>query len=85
MKVEFYRTLLCPRCLLAAKALKKLRAEFPEFEIETIEVILHPNRVRKAGVRSVPTLKIDDHLLADLLLTPRKIRSFLETHSNIGR
>ncbi|EKD38654.1 MAG: hypothetical protein ACD_75C00655G0002, partial [uncultured bacterium] len=38
MKVEFYRTFLCPRCLLVARELKRLRREFPHLEIETIEV-----------------------------------------------
>jgi len=77
LKVEFYRTLLCPRCLLVARELKKLRRQFPHLEIETIEVATNLNRVREAKIRTIPALKVGDATLTGLLLTPAKIRRFL--------
>lgn len=80
MKVEFYRTFLCPRCLLVARELKRLRREFPHLEIETIEVATNLSRVRAARVRTVPALKVGDAMLTGILLTPAKIRRFLLAH-----
>ena len=79
MKVEFYRSFLCPRCLLVARQLKKLQQEFPHIIIETIEVTTSIDRVRKARIKSVPTLKIGEARLTGILLTPAKIRRFLHT------
>ncbi|MGV1099508.1 thioredoxin family protein [Thiovibrio sp. JS02] len=78
MKIEFYRTVLCPRCLYVDRVLKKICAEIPDLVIERIEVITNPERARKAGVRSVPTLKIGDDLLAGFMLNRKKIDHFLE-------
>lgn len=77
MKVEFYRTLLCPRCLYVARELRRLQREFPHLEIETIEVATNLSRVREAKVRTVPALRVGNAVLTGLLLTPGKIRRFL--------
>lgn len=77
LKVEFYRTLLCPRCLLVARELKRLRRQFPHLEIETIEVATNLGRVRAAKIRTVPALKVGNATLTGILLTPAKIRRFL--------
>lgn len=79
MKIEFYRTFLCPRCLLVARELKRLRQEFPHLEIETIEVTTNIERVRKAKIKTVPTLLAGEARLTGILLTPAKIRHFLRT------
>lgn len=77
MKVEFYRTLLCPRCLFVAHQLKRLQREFPHLEIETIEVATNLTRTREAKIRTVPALKVGEAKLTGILLTPAKIRRFL--------
>lgn len=77
MKIEFYRTFLCPRCLLVAKTLKKLQQEFPDIEVESIEIARNLNRFRAAKIRTIPTLKAGDMTLTGILLTPAKIRRFL--------
>jgi hypothetical protein len=77
MKVEFYRTLFCPRCLYVAHELKRLQREFPHLEIETIEVAANLGRVREASIRTVPTIKVGEARLTGILLTPAKIRRFL--------
>lgn len=80
MKVELYRTILCPRCLYVGRVLRKLAAHQPRIELELIEVTTNPERSRAAGIRTVPTLKIGNDLLSGLILTPRKIRRFIEDH-----
>lgn len=80
MKVELYRTVLCPRCLYVTHALNKMHREFPELDIEVIEISKNLNRLRAAGVRTVPTLVIGKDKLSGLLLTPQKIRKFLTAH-----
>ncbi|MDH5524265.1 MAG: hypothetical protein OEY01_09775 [Desulfobulbaceae bacterium] len=77
MKVEFYRTVLCPRCLYTAHQLKKISKEFPELEIETIEITTNLSRTRAAAIRSVPALKIGKEVLTGIILTPQNIRGFI--------
>ncbi len=77
--VEFYRSALCPRCLLAGRALERLASSDPRLKVKTIEVTLHPRRAWQAGIRMVPALKIGGHLLAGVLLTERRIAAFLAT------
>jgi len=80
MKVELYRTILCPRCLYVGRVLKNLAAHQPRIELELIEVTTNPERTRTAGIRTVPTLKIGNDLLSGLILTPGKIQLFIEDH-----
>jgi len=80
MKIELYRTILCPRCLYVSRALKKIAASSPSLEIETIEVATNLTRSRQAGIKTVPAIKIDDDVLTGLILTPQRIRRFIEQH-----
>ena len=80
MKIELYRTILCPRCLLVSRTLKKIVASSPLLELETIEVATHLTRTRLAGVTTVPTIRIGNDTLTGLILTPRMIRCFIEQH-----
>jgi len=79
MKVQLYRTALCPRCLLAARALKRIAATNPGLEIELIEVTTNLARTRQAGVKALPTIVIGDKTLTGLILSEEKIRRFVET------
>ncbi|MFZ5774356.1 MAG: glutaredoxin family protein [Thermodesulfobacteriota bacterium] len=78
MKVELYRTILCPRCLHASHALRGVAASLPGVEIETIEVITNPGRAREAAIRTVPAIRAGGVTLTGLILTPARIRAFLE-------
>ena len=80
MKIEFYRTVLCPRCLYVSRILKKIVAGSPQIELETIEVATNLTRARQAGITTVPTIRIGSQTLTGLILTPQKIRSFIEQH-----
>ena len=80
MKIEFYRTILCPRCLYVSHALKKIVVNSPHLELETIEVATHLTRSRQAGITTVPTIRIGNDVLTGLILTPQMIRRFIEQH-----
>ena len=80
MKIEFYRTIICPRCLLVSRILKKIVADSPHLELETIEVATHLTRTRLAGINTVPAIRVGSSTLTGLILTPRKIRCFIEQH-----
>ncbi len=80
MKIELYRTILCPRCLYVSRTLKKIVASFPHLELETIEVATNLTRSRQAGIKTVPTIRIGNDVLSGLILTPQRIRCFIEEH-----
>lgn len=80
MKIELYRTILCPRCLYVSRILKKIVAGIPNLDIETIEVATNLTRARQAGIKTVPTIRIGNDALTGLILTPQMIRRFIEQH-----
>lgn len=84
MKVELYYSIFCPRCLYAGRVLKKLRKEYPELEIETVEISLNLSRARREKIRAIPTLKMGENRLSGLLLTPGRIRRFLAESRGIS-
>lgn len=84
MKIELYRTVLCPRCLLVSRTLKKITAHSPHLELEVIEVATNLTRTRQAGIKTVPAIKIGSDVLTGLILTPQKIHYFIERHRSDG-
>ena len=64
----------------AGSELKRLKAEYPELEIETVEVTIHPVRAWKDGVSIFPTIKIGDDVLSGIFLTRERVRRFVEEH-----
>ena len=54
--------------------------EFPELEIESIEITLNLTRTRAAAIRFVPAIKIGEDVLTGIILTPTKIRQFIKKH-----
>jgi len=78
MHIEFYRSAFCPRCLMAARALRRLMLLFPDLTVETIEISIHPKRAWQAGIRMIPALKINAAILSGITLSERRIRAFIE-------
>ena len=80
MKIELYRTILCPRCLYVSRILKKIVASSPNLDLETIEVATNLTRIRQVGIRTVPAIRIGNDVLTGFILTPQMIRRFIEQH-----
>lgn len=56
MKITYYKSLICPRCIPTNRLLARVRREHPEIEIEEIEVLTHVGRTLRDGVMMIPTL-----------------------------
>ena len=80
MKIIYYKSLVCPRCLFTNRLLARVRREHPEIEIEEIEVLTNLPRALRDGVLMLPTLIVGeqrfhhappiDELLAALKTAP---------------
>ncbi|MBT70425.1 MAG: hypothetical protein CMQ15_00050 [Gammaproteobacteria bacterium] len=75
--IKFYHSIICPRCAMARRELKKLKEEFPDLEIEPIEVLTKRGKKKEDGVRQFPALVHADKSLSGFILTRAAIRSFL--------
>ncbi len=56
MKIVYYKSLICPRCLSTNRLIARVRREHPEIEIEEIEVLTNLPRALRDGVMMLPTL-----------------------------
>ncbi len=56
MKIIYYKSVLCPRCIPTNRLVARLRREHPEIEIEEVEVITNLPRALRDGVAMLPTL-----------------------------
>ena len=53
--------------------------EFPDVQIERVNVLEHPDIARELGLRRVPALGHGERTVSALFLTRRRIRRFLQT------
>lgn len=81
MLVTLYKSSLCPRCYLAKKHLYYLKKEFPEMEINEVDIITSPGKALKAGIKMIPAIAIEDKVLSSIYLGRRKIADFLQSTS----
>ncbi len=77
--LTFYHSVICPRCQAAGLFLSRMLRDFPEIELEKVEYLANLGAARQEGVRSIPTLKAEDKELSGFILTPKRMRRFLES------
>ena len=80
MKIIYYKSLVCPRCISTNRLIARVRREHPEIEIEEVEVLTNLPRSLRDGVLMLPTLIVGeqrfhhapsiDELLAALKTSP---------------
>ena len=75
--IKFYHSIICPRCAYARRQIKKLQAEFPDIEINAVEVIGNSAAMKEDGVKQFPALVAEHSQLSGFLLTRAAIRSYL--------
>jgi len=63
--------------MLVGRELTKLQKEFPELQIEKVEILTSPGRTFKDGVRMIPTLKVGDRTLTGVYLSSAQVRGFV--------
>lgn len=76
-KITFFKSTACPRCYVARRELIKLREEFPDLEIETIDVLAHPIQAAKRGIYFVPALQAGTRTLTMIFPRRETIRDFI--------
>ncbi len=79
MVVEYFKSIVCPRCIPVTRELKKLEKEFPELEIKHIEVLSNMSYSKDNKVRTLPTVKIGDAVIGGFL-SGHKVRKFILSH-----
>ena len=78
MKIKFYKSAICPRCLVAQMALKKIVEKDSSIEIEMIDVVSNFKRYQADKIGMFPAIVVEDKILQGLLLTPSKIEEFIQ-------
>ena len=78
--IVFYKSSLCPRCMLVKRELTRLRQAYPALKVEEIDVVLSPLQAWRSGIRMIPALKAGDDILAGVLLRAEEIRQFVTRH-----
>ncbi len=58
MKIVYYKSLICPRCIPTNRLIARVRAEHPEIEIEEVEVLTNLPRALSDGVNMLPTFVV---------------------------
>jgi hypothetical protein len=80
MRINLYKSSFCPRCYLTKKYLLEITAQHPEMSVEIIDVAAAPRRSWNDGIRMIPALKIDDHILSALFISRTDITNFINRH-----
>lgn len=81
MKLAFYNTKLCPRCAQVRKHLKHfLGSSLADYCID-IDVVKHPVKTWRDGIRMVPALRYQDAVLSGVMLSREQVRTFLAEHN----
>lgn len=80
VKVAFFKMAFCPRCYMVKRILSGLQKKYPEVEVETIEALTHPSRLKDEKIRMLPAIKIGEDTLSGFILKPSKVNHFIESH-----
>jgi len=60
MKIIYYKSQVCPRCIPTNRLMARVHREHPEIEIEEIEVLTNLSRALRDGVMMLPTLIVGE-------------------------
>lgn len=82
MQISLYKSSLCPRCFLAKKYLLEITAPHPDIQLKIIDVVSAPRQSWNEGIRMIPALKIDEHILSGLVLGKADIADFIKRHKD---
>ncbi len=64
--------------MMVRRALDKMRPEFPDLEIEEVDIIAHPRTAWKNSIRMIPTLVCGERRLSGIYLSSSQVRTFLD-------
>jgi glutaredoxin len=82
MHITLYKSALCPRCHFARKYLLEIAACDPEIEVNEVDILTAPRLSWSAGIRLIPALRIDNHILSAMFMSRTNIADFIAGHKN---
>ncbi len=65
--------------MMVGRALNKLQKEKNDFQINKVDVLVHPLTAIKEGITMIPTLQLGDKRLSGIFLSEEQIRDFLSS------
>jgi hypothetical protein len=77
--VTCYHSVICPRCRFTGFALRRSLRHHPDIELTKVEFLGNRDRAREDGVQTIPALVAQGRSLTGVILTQRRIDSFLES------
>lgn len=82
MHITLYKSILCPRCHLARKYLFEIAACDPAIKVDEVDILTAPRQSWNDGIRLIPALRIDDHILSAMFMSKTTIADFIARHKN---
>ena len=80
MKIELYKSALCPRCAYAAYILKKLQTEFDDLEILSYDLATNLGAFKDAGIKMIPSIRYAENKKSWIFPKEDEIRDFILEH-----
>lgn len=79
IKVELYKSAICPRCMYVAAVLREIQQKHPQIEITAIDIATNLWLFRKAGVTVFPAIIIGTRHRAWIVPDSKEIWQFVES------
>lgn len=57
--LEFFTMPGCPNCAKVKKVLEKIKKDFPDLEVETIDLTVQPEMAQKYNIMGCPALAVN--------------------------
>ena len=77
MKIELYKSALCPRCAYAAYVLNKLQSCVDDVEILTYDITTDFSAFKDKKIKMIPSIVCGDNQKSWLLPKEAEIRDFI--------
>ena len=77
MRIELYKSALCPRCAYAAHILKQLQNEFPDIEIIRYDVATDFQVFKSDGIRMIPAIRIQNKTESWIFAKSSQLKDFV--------
>lgn len=82
MKIELYKSSLCPRCAYAAYAIKRLQDEFDDLKLVSYDIVTDFQVFKDSKIRMIPTVKFEDNSESWIIPKATEIREFILKHKD---
>jgi len=79
MKIELYKSALCPRCAYTAHILKRLQNEHDGLEVVTYDIATDFFLFKENKIRMIPTVICGESRQSWILPKESEIKDFIQT------